>query len=545
MRLFKRTIITLSVMSVVFAVLIGSPLFKPVDVCAAKKTFTVTPDSKPYKNQYVKSGRYNKYTKHYYMLRSYLDRLEDLGGGTLILKDGTYTVSNLLYIGSNITIKLSSGTTIKKSYTTGTKMVYSKALFHVIGRKPAKSGKKITGYGGSKNVKIIGTGKATINLNYCDDALGFMIGHGKNITFKGLNFKNMRSNHPIELDGTYNTLIENCTFSGYKEQTHSTAIKEGINIDAPDENNLCFQVKWSSFDKTPNKKIVIRGCTFHRLGTAIGTHRYSQILNSDGVTTTNRYHTDITIENNTFYDIDSYTIRVQNWKGVEIKNNTFTGNDKEFCIYGQGIHDFKIYDNVIHNYKGILLTRSSWQVAMTDWYTPVYNTVSDEMMQMVAGQNTSYDNGPSDYYSGENNSVSGYIVNGKYTKETSASAKDPYGTFYYKKIVTTTRNSEGAWVSKTTCTASTSTYNKNNTTYTVKHTYDYLTDRWTYEVTDTSTGVKTYAYSENNATTEAASSTATTPVTTEAKPTTEVTTEASTTETSTTETSTTEEPAVG
>ena len=71
MRLFKRTIITLSVMSVVFAVLIGSPLFKPVDVCAAKKTFTVTPDSKPYKNQYVKSGRYNKYTKHYYMLRSY------------------------------------------------------------------------------------------------------------------------------------------------------------------------------------------------------------------------------------------------------------------------------------------------------------------------------------------------------------------------------------------------------------------------------------------------------------------------------------------
>ena len=541
MRLFRRTIVTLVVLTAFFMISFGSAAVKPTTAYAAKKTFTVTPNSKPYKNQYVKSGRYNKYTKHYYMLRSYLDRLEDLGGGTLILKDGTYTVSNLLYIGSNITIKLSSGTTIKKSYKTGTRMVYSKALFHVIGRKPAKSGKKITGYGGSHDVSIIGTGKATINLNYCDDALGFMIGHGKNITFKGLNFKNMRSNHPIELDGTYNTLIENCTFSGYKEQTHSTAIKEGINIDAPDENNLCFQVKWSSFDKTPNKKIVIKGCTFHRLGTAIGTHRYSQTLNSDGVTTTNRYHTNITIENNKFYDIDSYTIRVQNWKNVTVKNNDFSGKDNEFCIYGQGIHDFKIYDNVIHNYKGILLTRSSWQVAMTDWYTPLYNTISDEMMQMVASQNTAYDNGPSDYYSGENNAVSGYIVNGKYTKETTASAKDPYGTFYFKKIVTTTKNSEGSWVSKTTCTASTSTYTKNGTTYKVKHTYDPLTERWTYEVTDTSTGNVTVSYSNAAATTEAAT-TVVVPTTEAAK---EQTTETSTTEATTTETSTTEEPAVG
>jgi hypothetical protein len=178
---------------------------------------------------------------------------------------------------------------------------------------------------------------------------------------------------------------------------------------------------------------------------------------------------------------------------------------------------------------------------MTDWYTPLYNTISDEMMQMVASQNTAYDNGPSDYYSGENNAVSGYIVNGKYTKETTSSAKDPYGTFYFKKIVTTTKNSEGAWVSKTTCTASTSTYTKNGTTYKVKHTYDPLTERWTYEVTDTSTGNVTVSYSNAAATTEAAT-TVVVPTTEAAK---EQTTETSTTEATTTETSTTEEPAVG
>ncbi|MCR4717562.1 MAG: leucine-rich repeat protein [Lachnospiraceae bacterium] len=455
----------------------------------ANNTFTVSPNTLPYNNQFLKNKNYNNYTKNYYMLRSYLERLDELGGGTLILKDGTYTVSNLLYIGSNITLKLSSGTTIKKTYETGTDMTYAKALFHVIGRTTANSGKKITGYNGCHDVTVIGTGNATINLDYKDDALGFMVGHGKNITFKGLNFKNMRSNHPIELDGTYNTLIEDCTFTGYRPQTHSSAIKEAINIDAPDENNNCFQVKWSSFDKTPNKKLVIRGCEFHRLGTAIGTHRYSQVMSSDGTSVVNQYHTDITIENNKFYDIDSYTIRVQNWKGVTIRNNIFSGNDEEFCLYGQGIADFDIYDNTIHNYKGILLAKSSWQVAMTDWYQATYNTISDEMLKKIASRNNSYNNGPSDYYSANNNAESGYISNGKFSREITGSANDGYGTFYFKKITSTRLMDDGTWISDIHYTNSTSTYSfDDGTSYTVKHSYNYYTNSWDYISTNRSTG---------------------------------------------------------
>jgi hypothetical protein len=36
------------------------------------------------------------------LLRSYLERLEKNGGGKLILKKGTYKITNTLYIPSNV-----------------------------------------------------------------------------------------------------------------------------------------------------------------------------------------------------------------------------------------------------------------------------------------------------------------------------------------------------------------------------------------------------------------------------------------------------------
>lgn len=48
----------------------------------AKKNFTISSSSKPYKNKYVKTPSYNKYTKHYLTIRSYLDYMATNGGGT-------------------------------------------------------------------------------------------------------------------------------------------------------------------------------------------------------------------------------------------------------------------------------------------------------------------------------------------------------------------------------------------------------------------------------------------------------------------------------
>lgn len=53
------------------------------------------------------------------MLRSYLERINYAGGGTLVLAKGTYKVPCVLYLCSNIKIVLRDGAIIKKTSKTG------------------------------------------------------------------------------------------------------------------------------------------------------------------------------------------------------------------------------------------------------------------------------------------------------------------------------------------------------------------------------------------------------------------------------------------
>lgn len=103
----------------------------PTTVMAAKKpTYTISPTSAPYQKAFTNYTTYTKNTKHYYLLRSYLEQLEKKGGGTLVLKKGTYSISNTLYIPSNVTIQMKDGVVINKAAKTGTtKMTASKTLF--------------------------------------------------------------------------------------------------------------------------------------------------------------------------------------------------------------------------------------------------------------------------------------------------------------------------------------------------------------------------------------------------------------------------------
>ena len=76
---------------------------------AAAKDYTVSTKTKPIVRSYESFSTYNKDTKDYYMLRSYLEKIEKNGGGKLTLKKGKYSISNTLYVPSNATIQLSDG----------------------------------------------------------------------------------------------------------------------------------------------------------------------------------------------------------------------------------------------------------------------------------------------------------------------------------------------------------------------------------------------------------------------------------------------------
>ena len=172
--------------------------------------------------------------------------------------------------------------------------------------------KKIYGeYEGEKNISIIGSGTATIDLDFQKDAIAIIAGHTQNIKIENINFKNMYSGHFIEIDATKDAVIANNTFMNSKPSP--TKIKEAINIDTPDKLTNGWSSKWSKFDKTPNSNITIENNVFYELDRAIGTHKYSG----------GKYHDRIIIRNNKIEKMREDAIRVLNWSNATIENNLF------------------------------------------------------------------------------------------------------------------------------------------------------------------------------------------------------------------------------
>lgn len=283
----------------------------PTDSIEAKtETYSISPNSETYNGNFKSHSNYNKYTKHYFLIRSYLEQLEETGGGTLILQKGTYTVSNVLFVPSNVTIKLEDGAKIVNDNETGTsKLDANKSIFQFIRPSLGKKEGVYGGYGGEKNISIIGSGTATIDLNFQKDGIAIIAGHNQNIRIENINFINMYSGHFIEIDATKNAVIANNKFMNSKPSP--TKIKEAINIDTPDKLTNGWSSKWSNFDKTPNSNITIENNIFYDLDRAIGTHKYSG----------GQYHDNIIIRNNKIEKMREDAIRVLNWSNAVIENN--------------------------------------------------------------------------------------------------------------------------------------------------------------------------------------------------------------------------------
>src|SRR5690554_316083 len=148
---------------------------------ASKKSYTIKASDSPYKKNYTKNSNYNAKTKHYYLLRSYLEQLEKDGGGTLTLKKGKYVITNTLYVPSNVKIVLENGVKIVKGNNTGTKkLTPSSSIFQLIAPSKASKGSVASGYKGETNISIIGKGTATIDLNHVKNAVGIVLGHNSN-----------------------------------------------------------------------------------------------------------------------------------------------------------------------------------------------------------------------------------------------------------------------------------------------------------------------------------------------------------------------------
>ncbi|VEI08558.1 right-handed parallel beta-helix repeat-containing protein [Kurthia zopfii] len=280
---------------------------------ASKKVYKITPSSKPVDPLFLRFSTYNKDTKHYYLLRSYLEKFEKENGGTLVLKKGTYTISNALYVPSNVTIKLENGARLNKGTKTGTSQFKpSTSIFQLV--RPSKANKK-GAYGkhnGEKNIQFIGSGKATIDMKYFDKGIAIIMGHNQNVKVDNIDFQNISNAHFIEMDASKNVKVTNSSFKNSKDGYAS--IKEAINLDTPDRTTKGWSQEWSKFDRQANDTVLIEGNTFYNLPRAIGTHKYSE----------KKLHKKVTIRDNKMSKIKRDYIRGLNWSQPVIENNTFS-----------------------------------------------------------------------------------------------------------------------------------------------------------------------------------------------------------------------------
>ena len=304
------------------------------------KTYTIGPKTKPCdRTQHY--GNYNKNTKSFYVIRSYLQKINRQKGGTLVIKKGTYKISNTLYVGSNTHIKLKKGAVLKKIKKGGPLNDASSSMFQFVTEKKAKKTGAYGKHNGEKNISITGSG--TIDLNYVKmskDVIGIIMGHNKNITLKGITMKNMCFGHMIEMDACENVKILNCKFTGFKASGNWN--KEAINLDTPDKDRSGFNSNWSKKDKTPNESVLIQNCVFDTLEVGVGTHRY----------TGGAYQTDVTITGCTF-NKNQTALRILNYKDVTITGNTFTNctpNSRyDYSMFFAGIHGIDFSYNSFTN----------------------------------------------------------------------------------------------------------------------------------------------------------------------------------------------------
>lgn len=257
--------------------------------------YTISKSTKPCDASYRRLPSYNSKTKHYYTIKSYLEKLKSRGGGTLVLKKGTYKVCSTLVIPSNVTIQLKNGAKVKKTYDTGTSSLKpTKTLF--------KLSSKAKDYKGTKKVSFKGAKNASIDLGKVSNATAIDMGHNYNISVSKINFKGKKGGAYINIAGSKKVAVENCTFtngaekSGDKYKTAVTVNSEGT---------------------TPCLNVKVTSNTFKKLESGVASTKYKKAV----------YTTKISIRNNTFTDMKTAAVIGKMWDSPVITSNTVKRSD--------------------------------------------------------------------------------------------------------------------------------------------------------------------------------------------------------------------------
>lgn len=326
--------------------------------------FTISKSTKPCNSAYQRLGSYNGKTKNYYTIKSYLEKLKSKGGGTLVLKKGTYKVCSTLEVPSNVTIQLKNGVKIKKTYETGSSSLKpSKTLFKL-------SNEKAKDYKGTKKVTITSSKKATIDLGKVNNAVGIDMGHNYNVTVSKINFKGKKGGTYINIAGSRTVKVENCTFAE-GEKKSGDKYKTAVTID--------------SLGATACNNIKLTSNTFTGLENGIASTKYKKAVYSTGVSVRKNTFTNMSnaavmgkmmdnpeITSNTVRRKDSTNDTSAAFKLYSIKDPNVSGNTISNCGYAVYIARVSSVDNTISAAKTETM-KNNTVTDLTHYYVPYKN----------------------------------------------------------------------------------------------------------------------------------------------------------------------------
>ena len=257
-------------------------------------------DYKPDKTGVIPSGS---------IIQNALDTMEDLKINNLYINDGTYLIDRRMYIPDDTNIIMSRNTKLLRGHNGG---------FFDNG----DPNNNVGGYNGKSNIKIVG---GTLDNNYenietypTTQINMIALRHANNITIENVTFRNSITVHCIDVNGTNNLKVKECTFEGYVNLTGATN-KEALQL----SEYVTGGIDGGIFDGTPTQNVTVENCVFKKSDileghlVAIGNH----------ITAHNVFNNNIVIKNNKFYDCN-IGVRMWKWNNVVVKNNIFNNIDE-------------------------------------------------------------------------------------------------------------------------------------------------------------------------------------------------------------------------
>ena len=225
---------------------------------------------------------------------------------TVVVPKGVYDMRYGLKIYSNTTLDLRGVTMLREGVGAGN-------MLRVGAEDGVNTG--VTGYA-YENIRVIG---GTFDGNYGENTI-IKAFHTKDFTMEGVTVLHEKEGHMTEFAGVDGLTIRGCTFKD-QQLTPGNYGYEAIQLDVLHP----FHITNGRSEDLPITNVLIEDCYFEDMPRAIGSHTAVH----------NRPHNNITIRNNTFFNMSSIAVQGLNWTNVNITKNRVQNSPRGITLYAE------------------------------------------------------------------------------------------------------------------------------------------------------------------------------------------------------------------